>query len=201
MKTTYRGVCTALLAVLLTLFLSPAMAEGYGLFIAGTEVTSENCNNLKNISGVRVADDGELKYNPSSKTLTMKGVTLDESGANGNMALHNATLEDLKIVVEGENSFTTKAVNCFQFNAATSIMGDGKLTAISKSSAGAGIKIFDKQLTIIDITLHVEGGKGITASLREGVYIQGALSLQNATVYAKGRDRSISEIEDLYRAM
>ena len=144
MKTTYRGVCTALLAVLLTLFLSPAMAEGYGLFIAGTEVTSENCNNLKNISGVRVADDGELKYNPSSKTLTMKGVTLDESGANGNMALHNATLEDLKIVVEGENSFTTKAVNCFQFNAATSIMGDGKLTAISKSSEGAGILLFDK---------------------------------------------------------
>ncbi len=197
MKTTYRGVLTALLATLLTLFLSPAMAEGYGLFIAGTEVTSENCNNLKNISGVRVADDGELKYNPSSKTLTMKGVTLDESGANGNMALHNATLEDLKIVVEGENSFTTKAVNCFQFNAATSIMGDGKLTAISKSSEGAGILLFDKQLTIIDITLHVEGGTGIKASLREGTYIQGALSLQYATVYAKGRERSITEIKDL----
>ena len=197
MKTTYRGVFTALLAVLLTLFLSPAMAEGYGLFIAGTEVTSENCNNLKNISGVQVADDGELKYNPSSKTLTMKGVTLDESGANGNMALHNATLEDLKIVVEGENSFTTKAVNCFQFNAATSIMGDGKLTAISKSSEGAGILLFDKQLTITDITLHVEGGTGIKASLREGTWIQGALSLQYATVYAKGRERSITEIKDL----
>ena len=78
MKTTYRGVCTALLAVLLTLFLSPAMAEGYGLFIAGTEVTSENCWNLSHLNGVLKGSNPVMYYNPQSKVLTMKNVQIQK---------------------------------------------------------------------------------------------------------------------------
>ena len=69
------GWFTALLALTL-LWVSPAMAKDYELYIAGTQVTDANCNNLKDITGVTVAPGGEFKYTPASKTLTMKGVTV-----------------------------------------------------------------------------------------------------------------------------
>ena len=43
-----------------------------GLFIAGTQVTSENCNNISNFSGV----SGRVSYDPSTKTLTLDNATI-----------------------------------------------------------------------------------------------------------------------------
>ena len=70
------GWFTAFLCVAL-LWGSPAMAKDYELYIAGTQVTDANCNNLKDIEDVTVDEGGEFKYDPASKTLTMKGVTIE----------------------------------------------------------------------------------------------------------------------------
>ena len=97
-----------LLLVLLTLFLSPVMAEGYGLFVAGVEVTSENCNNLRNIPGVTVAPSGEFKYDFASKTLTMKEVTVNAVGTlDGKSAIKNTSVQDLTIRVSGNSLLNT----------------------------------------------------------------------------------------------
>ena len=72
----WRWLRYGVLPVVLALFLSPAMAQGYGLFIAGVEVTDENCNNLSEIAGVVVGEEGEFVYDADSKTLTMRDVTI-----------------------------------------------------------------------------------------------------------------------------
>lgn len=44
----------------------------YDLWIAGTRVTSENCNDISNFDEV----SGKVRYNPSSKTLTLDNATI-----------------------------------------------------------------------------------------------------------------------------
>lgn len=44
----------------------------YKLWIAGTRVTSENCNDISNFDEV----SGKVRYNPSSKTLTLDNATI-----------------------------------------------------------------------------------------------------------------------------
>ena len=87
------GWLTALLALAL-LWVSPAMATDYELYIAGTQVTDANCNNLKDIAGVTVAEGGVFQYDPATKTLTMKEVTV--SVGEGKNAIKNSGVEGLK---------------------------------------------------------------------------------------------------------
>lgn len=57
--------------------ISPATAgdetSSYGINIIGVPVTSENCNDLSVIDGV----SGTVKYDPTTKTLTLENATID----------------------------------------------------------------------------------------------------------------------------
>lgn len=44
----------------------------YGIYIAGTEITSENCNDISNFEGV----SGRVSYDPNSNTLTLDNATI-----------------------------------------------------------------------------------------------------------------------------
>ena len=48
----------------------------YKLWIAGTQVTSKNCNNLSNYYGI----NGEVSYDPSSNTLILDNATITATG-------------------------------------------------------------------------------------------------------------------------
>ena len=150
----------------------------YGFYIAGTPVTPLNVDKLNEIVGVTVPTDGELKYDPESKTLTMKGVTmkLNDDALKGHIAIHNTNLSDLKIDVQGKNQITTKDADCFQFHTTTSIKGTGELTLTAEGNNSA-IHIPRTDLTIADITLSLNGVFGVV-----GADNQGALNIQNATV-------------------
>ena len=50
------GLLSVVLMVLFFFSSLPAMAKDYELYIAGTQVTDANCNNLKDITGVTVAE-------------------------------------------------------------------------------------------------------------------------------------------------
>ena len=153
-------------------------APFYGFYIAGTPITSLNVDKLNEIAGVTVPTDGELKYDPSTKTLTMKGVTmkLNDDALKGHIAIHNINLPDLKIDVQGKNQITTKDADCFQFHATTSIKGTGELT-LTAEGYNSAIHIPRTDLTIADITLSLTGVFGVV-----GADNQGALNIQNATV-------------------
>ena len=173
---------TTLLALAL-LWGSPAMAKNYELYIAGTQVTDANCNNLKDIEGVTVASDGEFKYDPEKKKLTMKGVTVS---AGGNSAIQNKGIEGLTIVVSGTNSLTT-AVTALYCLVSTEIEGNGSLTAI-----GGVVGVYVKKMTVSDITLEATGKWGIAG--RDGNQNE-TLTLKNAKVSAKGTEAAICDLK------
>ena len=173
---------TALLALAL-LWGSPAMAKNYELYIAGTQVTDANCNNLKDITGVTVAEGGVFKYDPEKKKLTMKGVTVS---AGGNSAIQNKGIEGLTIVVSGTNSLTT-AVTALYCLVSTEIEGNGSLTAI-----GGVVGVYVKKMTVSDITLEATGKWGIAG--RDGNQNE-TLTLKNAKVSAKGTEAAICDLK------
>ncbi len=176
------GWFTALLTLTL-LWVSPAMAKNYGLYITGTQVTDANCNNLKDIEGVTVAEGGVFKYDPEKKKLTMKGVTVS---AGGNSAIQNKGIEGLTIVVSGTNSLTT-AVTALYCLVSTEIEGNGSLTAI-----GGVVGVYVKKMTVSDITLEATGKWGLAG--RDGNQNE-TLTLKNAKVSAKGTEAAICDLK------
>ncbi len=76
----------------------PDSYKEYGLIIADSRVTSENCEDLSVISGVQLGTDAKFSYDPQTTTLTMKNVSL------GDKNIVNEGIAGLKVVVEGENS-------------------------------------------------------------------------------------------------
>ena len=180
------GWLTALLTLTL-LWVSPAMAEKYELYIAGTQVTDANCDNLKDITGVTVAPGGEFKYDPAEKTLTMKDVTV--SVYNYKNAIQNNGIEGLKIVISGSNRLeATKwsPLNCF---ASTKLEGNGSLTTTSKENSSVNIN--STTLTVSDITLEATGKWGIAGKGGS----KETLILKNATVSAKGTEAAIADLK------
>ena len=180
------GWFTALLTLTL-LWVSPAMAANYDLYIAGTQVTDANCNNLSGIEGVTVAPGGEFKYDPAEKTLTMKDVTV--SVYNYKNAIQNNGIEGLKIVISGSNRLeATKwsPLNCF---ASTKLEGNGSLTTTSKENSSVNIN--STTLTVSDITLEATGKWGIAGKGGS----KETLTLKNATVSAKGTEAAIADLK------
>ena len=118
------GWLTAFFALAL-LWVSPAMAEDYGLYIAGVQVTDANCNDLSGIMDVTVAAGGEFKYDPATKTLTMKEVTVMPE--NNKFAILNKGVEGLKIIVSGTNRLKATNVPALSMLTSTLIEGSGAL--------------------------------------------------------------------------
>ncbi|MGP1460447.1 MAG: hypothetical protein ACTTKF_02555 [Bacteroides sp.] len=80
------GIAALLLSVVS--WTVPAMAEEvkYELWIAGKQLTSENCTNISKANGfegVTVAEGGKFSYDKASNKLLMKGVTVDSDSKEG----------------------------------------------------------------------------------------------------------------------
>lgn len=87
------------LTMLLTLVVLHASALSYGLYICGKQVEG-------NDSTFNVTEDGKIKYDPLTRTLTLRDVVLRDTLC----AIHNARIDGLTILVEGTDSiFTTGA--------------------------------------------------------------------------------------------
>ena len=182
------GLLSAVLMVLLMFSSLPAMAESYPLYIAGTQVTDANCNNLSGIKGVTVASDGEFKYDPAEKTLTMRGVTVSVEGDEN--AIENRGIEGLKIRVLGTNSLKTIGNAALFCHTSTEIEGNGSLTTTSKKNSG--VIIDNTTLTISNITLEATGRWGIAGN---NDYQNDTLIIKNATVTAKGTEAAICDFK------
>ena len=169
--------------------ISPATAgdetSSYGILIAGTYVTSNNCNDLSVIDGV----SGTVKYNPTTKTLTLENATIDAGGKV--IGIFNLAAPDLNIQVIGTNKITSHS-SAVSINQTTTISGTGTLNATSTRSSG--IYIANNSLTIKDCTVNATGRWGITGPNGGS---KGAVVIRNAIVSAQGRDGSICDINKL----
>lgn len=135
----------------------------YGFKVAGTYVTRENCQDLTVIEGVRTNGDGYAKYNPATKTLTLKRATI-ESGA----AIDNSGLDGLTIQVKGICRFDVKDhLAGMTVRRNTTILGAGRLDI-----SGGNLGVFQEGglLTARECILNISGNDYALYSSGAGGY-------------------------------
>ena len=159
--------------------------NGYGLKIAGVDVTKKNYKDLSVIDGV----DGKISYNPETKTLTMEDVTINIVGENA--GIWNKEVKGLKINLVGNNTITSSKA-CISINKTSTISGSGTLRL--KSSDNCGLYL-PSSLAVEGISLYTEGSWGIAgyASQKSG----NVLTICNSYVEATGSSGSICDLQNL----
>ena len=159
--------------------------DSYGFKIAGVDVTALNCKDLSVIDGV----DGKMSYNPETKTLTMKDVTINITGEN--VGIWNKEVKGLKINLVGNNTITANQPG-ITIGQPSTISGSGTLRL--KSSDNCGIYL-PSSLAVEGIKLYAEGKWGIAGKVFQTS--GNVLTICNAYVEVTGSKGSIHEVEDL----
>lgn len=157
---------------------------GYGIKIAGVDVTKKNCKDLSVIDGV----DGKISYDPETNTLTMEDVTINITGENA--GIWNRGVKDMKINLVGNNTITSSEA-CFTINKTSTISGSGTLRL--KSSGNCGLYMHTS-LSVEGVKLYAEGKYGVAGD--DGMSGE-ILTLRNAYVEATGSSGSICDLQNL----
>ena len=163
----------------------------YDLYIAGTQVTSDNCNDLSKIKGVT----GKAKYDNATKTLTLDNAiisnTADEDYNGSGIGIDNKT-DGLTIYLIGNNTVTSeKSVGVWNADGkALTFTNDGTLkvngsTASNDAYYQSGIFNYGT-ITVNNCTIEATGG---AVGIAFGNWI-----FDNCNVRAKGGGKS----EDIY---
>ena len=149
----------------------------YDLWIAGTQVTSGNCGDLSVIPGVR----GTVKYDPNTKTLTLKDATIytaEKRGIGNNV-------DGQTILLFGENTIASKKFDgVSNGNVTLTITGSGKLT-VNGAMTGVGDGFCLAIDNSEDGTVIIDG---CTLEASAGCYgfSEGCWKFINCTVRVKG---------------
>ena len=163
--------------------------EKYPIFVCGDQVNSYNCNDI--------LGDGKVKYDPSTKTLTLDNAAIDYQGTASNSAGIKVENAKVTIIVKGDNSITG---NNNMFSALwlsgedtdVTLAGDGKLSLSGSYSRCNAVYLSSATLRVGgNVTLEANGnerGIGYNASPR-GTLIVG----ENAIVKAS----TISSLQTL----
>ncbi|WP_337776462.1 hypothetical protein, partial [Prevotella pectinovora] len=161
-----------------------AMAqETYGIKLAGEDVTSYNCDNLTEISGV----NGTVYFDPNTRTLTLDNATIETEGNN---AILNETCKDLVIKLIGTNTIDVREKVAIVLQEKTTIMGaSGSIfTILSNKSA---VLLDSCPLEISSCWLKAYGQYGITGYANNA---EEMLTIRNSYVEAMGPEGSICDL-------
>ena len=139
----------------------------YELWIAGTQVTDNNKDNLP-------ASAGTVRYDPSTNVLYLEGATIAATGTNGKYktAVYNE-ISNLVIAVSGNNTVTSANDAGIISSGSLRIYGTKNRT-LSVSAPSALVMSSDE-----DNLLTVDGGLSLTLN---GTAYYGVLSLNSNTV-------------------
>ncbi len=149
----------------------------YDLYIAGEQVTTNNAGDLSLINGVT----GDVTYNHNTKTLTLENATIN---SDTELGIYNAAIEDLKIVLIGENNITTNDNHCINIEKAMQIESstNGSLFVDCNAQYHGAILLFGTSLTIKNCVMEVDGPSSIFGEDEEEEH----LIIINSTVKANG---------------
>ena len=169
-----KNVYLTIAALLVAMFALPATMYAqteYALTIAGTKVTSANCNDLSKINGV----SGTVKYDPTTKVLTLQNAVIKSTGENEGI---DSKIGGLTISVIGTNSITASGFSALRTDQThTTIRGGGKLV-LSGEYFGL-YAMWKSSVTIEDCEIECDGSFGTNNNNAE-------ITIDNATVTAKG---------------
>ncbi len=133
----------------------------YEVFIAGVQVTSDNC---KNITGENIK--GKVSYDPETNILTLNNATID-----GRIYFYES-IENITITLVGENTIT---------NYIGSVRGTKIINGTGSLKAGFIVCPFEQNTIIEDCTIDIDA---------DGFFISGMYSLDNSTLTIKNANIS-----------
>lgn len=152
----------------------------YKLWIAGTQVTSENCNDISNFNGV----SGRVSYDPDSRTLTLdnatitvkdtgwEGIYITEKeqeltikliGNNTVTAYHNdgmLSLEETVVTIMGDTSdatLTAESLNTGDYQGGINFVGDTTVKNCSIMAKGGKVGLIYGTWHFINCTVRAKG--------------------------------------------
>lgn len=171
----------------------------YDLWIAGTQVTSENSAHLENIESVTA---GTVTYSHSNKTLTLTNATIDLTTAPTNYPSPiTSDIEGLKIVLVGENVIKNSVAGSsnpvIQSTKALTIKGNdasGKLHVEKAANLGSLIYVGSGDLTYVssaDLTLS---GCEVTLNSNRANYWIWGVRVENGNLTLDGATLNIQDV-------
>ena len=176
--------------------ISPVIGtEDYALYIAGTKVTSANCDALSDIEGIT----GKICYSPASKTLTLENATINAE--DDLESIFNEGIDGLKIKLMGKNKLYANEM-AILLNSPTEIYGVDGSGELEVESRYAGIFLDDGEgleenagdLSVRDCKLTVNGEEyGIVGTENH----LATLHVSRSTIKAKGATASLCNLRDM----
>lgn len=179
-----------ILAIMATMWAGTAQAQTkYDLWLAGTQVTSENCGNLSVIDGV----SGTVKYDDATKTLILDNATIHntaevEEGDRFKSIGIVTGISGLTIRLVGNNTITAEKNGGISnsIEKTLTIMGEGKLTVNGSTTASD----YDYQKGILNSGTIIVSGCTLEASGGVCGLVGGHWKFDRCTVRVKGDGRS-----------
>ena len=191
-----------LLAAILFAAVSAFGATDYGLTVGGVDVTSDNCSNITgdNIKQYKTDVEYYIKYDPSTKTLTIKNIKIKRTGSY-NRAILNNDVDGLKIVFIGDNDLDTEDSSPVRLNNNTTITSlDGGKTGIYGDSEDA-ITIGEGKTLIIDnahLAIKAYNSNAIIGDTGdETVIIKGGSYVSAITTSSSSSDAAVKDLASL----
>ena len=161
--------------------------KNYDIWVAGTQVTHTNCNDLSVISGV----SGTVKFDKYTNTLTLDNATITATGNSTSYAI-SSDLPNLKIEVKGNNTYG----GGIRSNGSLVLSGtDGSSLSVSGTTALVMTSEKENNLIVNDLNLTLDGTSyyGVLSSYSNTVMeIQG-----NSEVKTRGVRECYSGLKDI----
>ena len=184
------------------LWTSPVMAEEvkYELWIAGKQVTSENCTNISKengFEGVTIAEGGECRYDKEKCTLFMKNVTIE--AGDGHSAVANGSIFNLRIQLEGKNYLKTTNRSALYNGAEIMIIrgeeGKTELVVTSRDSAAVCVK---QTVSVEYIDFTATGKWGVWGKDPTDQLCNFALHFAKGTITATGKEENECAVSNVW---
>ncbi len=164
------------LAACLSCVLGASAATYYGFKVGGVSVNSDNCNN---VTGNNILS-GTVKYDHSTKTVTLTNVSISRTGSD-NRAILNESNTGLIIKFVGTNELSAQDASAVRFNTSGSIVvSEGSSASITGGTENA-IYSYNSAIAISGPgDLHVSAS-GSAAIEGKGASSSSTLSFSNIT--------------------
>ncbi len=150
-----KSIATIVLLIAILILPTTTRAQKmYDLWVASSQVSSDNCNDLSTIAEV----SGIVNYNPETKTLTLQNATIN----SGDKDAISSKIDGLIVKVIGTNNLVS-AHTAIGLRTPLTITGEGTLNV--EGGDNCAIFAMGTDLTIDNCTVNAKSGKyGITGN-------------------------------------
>ncbi|MFC2413878.1 MAG: T9SS type A sorting domain-containing protein [Bacteroides sp.] len=183
------------------LWTTPAMAEEvkYELWIAGKQLTSENCQHIDSehgFEGVTIAEGGQCRYDKEKKTLFMTGVTI--APGDNKSAIANY-IPKLTINVAGENRWnTTNRAAIYNSGLESTIKGEEGKASLEVTSTDSAAVFVNYTLEVRDIDFIAKGKWGVLGKAPNDLGCNFSIRTAKGKITATSTEEGVSAIMNLW---